>query len=142
MGVFKELTEGGLFSLPFLLHIYDDSTHIYIINDNENLTYGGHTFAAASFDYTPNTNGDASLSCDIFDKPDLLNYINRNRVFNCDLIGVYRGGEIVQLETYRHNYGEATWDGVKFEIRLDGDDRGSMTFPALIYNSYNNRGAV
>lgn len=142
MGVFKELTEGGLFNLPFLLHIYDDDTHIYIINDNENLTYGGHTFAAASFDYTPNTNGDASLSCDIFDKPDLLNYINRNRVFNCDLIGVYRGGEIVQLETYRHNYGDATWDGVKFEIRLDGDDRGSMTFPALIYNNYNNRGAV
>lgn len=142
MGVFKELTEGGLFNLPFLLHIYDDSTHIYIINDNENLTYGGHTFAAASFDYTPNTNGDASLSCDIFDKPDLLNYINRNRVFNCDLIGVYRGGEIVQLETYRHNYGDATWDGVKFEIRLDGDDRGNMTFPALIYNNYNNRGAV
>ena len=142
MGVFKELTEGGLFNLPFLLHIYDDSTDLYIINDNENLIYGGHNFKAASFDYTPSTNGDASLSCDIFDKPELLNFINRNRRFNCDLIGVYRGGEVVQLETYRHNYGDATWDGVKFEIRLDGDDRGSMTFPALIYNSYNNRGAV
>ena len=142
MGVFKELTEGGLFNLPFLLHIYDDSTDLYIINDNENLIYNGHTFEAASFDYTPSTNGGATLGCDIFDKPELLNYINRNRRFNCDLIGVYRGGEVVQLETYRHNYGEATWDGVKFEIRLDGDDRGSMTFPALIYNSYNNRGAV
>ena len=142
MGVFKELTEGGLFNLPFLLHIYDDDTHIYIIKDNQNLTYGGHTFAAASFDYTPSTNGDATLACDIFDKPDLLNYINRNRVFNCDLIGVYRGGEVVPLETYRHNYGESTWDGIKFEIKLKGDDRGNMTFPALIYNSYNNRGAV
>ena len=142
MGVFKELTEGGLFNLPFLLHIYDNDTHIYIINDNENLMYGGHNFAAASFDYQPSTNGDATLACDIFDKPELLNHINRNRRFNCDLIGVYRGGEIVQLETYRHNYGEATWDGVKFEIKLNGDDRGNMTFPALIYNSYNNRGAV
>lgn len=142
MGVFKELTEGGLFNLPFLLHIYDDSTDLYIINDNENLIYNGHTFEAASFDYTPNTNGDASLTCDIFDKPELLNYINRNRHFNCDLIGVYRGGEIVQLETYRHQYGEATYDGVKLEIKLNGDDRGNMTFPALIYNSYNNRGAV
>lgn len=142
MGVFKELTEGGLFNLPFLLHIYDDSTDLYIINDNENLIYNGHTFEAASFDYTPGTNGGANLECDIFDKPELLNYITRNRNFKCELIGVYRGGEVVQLETYRHNYGDATWDGVKFEIRLDGDDRGSMTFPALIYNNYNNRGAV
>ena len=142
MGVFKELTEGGLFNLPFLLHIYDDSTDLYIINDNENLIYKEHTFEAASFNYTPSTNGGATLECDIFDKPELLNYINRNRIFKCELIGVYRGGEVVQLETYRHNYGDATWDGVKFEIRLDGDDRSSMTFPALIYNSYNNRGAV
>ena len=142
MGVFRELTEGGLFNLPFLLHIYDDSTHLYLINDNLSLTYSGHVFEAASFDYTPSTNGDASLACDIFDKPELLNYINRNRRFNCDLIGVYRGGEVVQLETYRHQYGEATYDGVKFEIRLNGDDRGNMTFPALIYNNYNNRGAV
>ena len=142
MGVFKELTEGGLFNMPFLLHIYDNSTDLYIINDNENLIYNGYIFKAASFDYTPSTNGDASLACDIFDKPELLNYINRNRRFNCDLIGVYRGGEIVQLETYRHQYGEATYDGVKFEIKLNGDDRGNMTFPALIYNNYNNRGAV
>jgi hypothetical protein len=142
MGVFKQLTEGGLFNLPFLLHIYDDTTNIYLINDNVSLTYSGHTYTASSFDYQPGTNGDATLSCDIFDKPELLNYIHRNRRFNCDLIGVYNGGEVVQLETYKHNFGEATWDGVKFEIKLNGDDRGNMTFPALIYNSYNNRGAI
>ena len=118
MGVFRELTEGGLFNLPFLLHIYDDDTHLYLINDNVNLTYAGHVFAAASFEYSPGYNGDATLSCSLFDKPELLNYINKNRRFNCDLVGVYNGGETVVLETYRHNYGEATWDGLQFEIRL------------------------
>ncbi len=142
MGVFKELTEGGLFNLPFLLHIYDDDTNIYLISDNENLTYDGHVFIAASFEYQPGTNGEASLSCELFKSPELQNYINRNRAFKCDLVGVYNGGEVVPLETYHHQYGAATWDGVKFEIKLEGDDRGNMTFPALIYNSYNNRGAI
>jgi hypothetical protein len=142
MGVFKELAEGGLFNLPTLLHIYDDSVNLYLIDDNVNLTYSGHIFQAAAFSYTPSTNGDATLECSLFDKPALLNYIHRNRQFNCDLVGVYKGGEVVSLETYRHKYGDATWDGVKFQIKLEGDDRGQMTFPALIYNSYNNRGAV
>ena len=142
MGVFKELTEGGLFSLPFLLHIYDDNTHIYLINDNQDLTYAGHTFNATTFSYEPSTNGDATLECAICDNPALLNYVLASREFKCDLIGVYKDGEVVPLETYHHKYGVATWDGVRFEIKLDGDDRGNMTFPALIYNSYNNRGAV
>ena len=142
MGVFKELVEGGSFNLPFLLHIYDDNVHIYLINDNENITYGGHIFKATSFNYQPGTNGDATLECSLYDNPELLNYVNKNRRFNCDLIGVYRGGEVVQLETYRHNYGDATWNEGHLEITLSGDDRGNMTFPALVYNSYNNRGAV
>lgn len=140
MSVFKELTESGLYNLPFLLHIYNDDTNIYLINDNADLTYGGHVFTASAFSYTPGTNGAATLECTIFDKPALLNYVLAERAFKCDLIGVYNGGEVVQLETYSHQYGEATWDGSKLQIRLEGDDRGGMTFPALIYNSYNNRG--
>jgi hypothetical protein len=140
MGVFKELTEGGLFNLPFLLHIYDENTNIYLISDNTDLTYNGHVFKAAAFEYKPGTNGDATLECSLFDRPELQNYILANRYFKCDLIGVYRGGEVVPLETYQHKYGDATWNGVQFEIKLNGDDRGNMTFPALIYNSYNNRG--
>ena len=34
MGVYKQLTEGGLFTLPFLIHIYDETSDIYLINDN------------------------------------------------------------------------------------------------------------
>lgn len=142
MGVFKELVEGGAYTLPFLLHIYNDDTHIYLINDNEDVTYSGHVFSATAFNYQPGTNGDAVLECSLIDKPELLNYVLGERAFKCDLVGVYKGGEVVPLETYRHKYGEATWNEGSLQISLNGDDRGEMTFPALIYNSYNNRGAV
>ena len=141
MGVFKQLTESGLYTLPFLVHIFDDSEHIYLINDNVSLSYGGNLYAAASFEYSPNPNGDASFECSIFDRPALMNYILRNRKFQCEIVGAYLNNEVVTLGTYKHEYGEAEWDGVKFKIRLKADERGQMTFPALIYNSYNNRGA-
>ncbi len=141
MSVYKELTESGLYTLPFLLHIYDSQLDLYLINDTQDLTYGGHTYSAAAFEYTPNANGAAKLETSFCNSPELANMVNRSRVFNCELIGVYKAGEIVELSTYKHQYGEATWDGEKFLINLDADDRGSMTFPALIYNSYNNRGA-
>lgn len=141
MGVFKELTEGGFFTMPFLLHIYDDQFSIYLIDDNVPLNYGGKLYQAAAFSYSPNTNGDATLDIELMNNAELKNIIHRSRRFNCDLIGAYRGGEVVALSAYKHKYGEATWDGDKFNIKLDADDRGNMTFPALIYNSYNNRGA-
>lgn len=141
MGVFKDLTEGGVFTLPFLLHIYDSTTDIYLITDNQDLTYDGHLYKAASFSYVPNAEGDATLESEIFENVELLNYIERSRKFECDLIGAYKGGEVVPLGAYKHKYGSATWDGDKFQIRLDADDRAEMTFPALIFNSYNNRGA-
>lgn len=142
MGVFKELTESGMYTLPFLLHIYDDDNDFYMINDNAPMTHGGHTYQAAAFQYNPGANGSATLELAIFDKPRLLAYVHGSRAFHCDLVGVYYDSEVVTLETYKHKYGEATWDGTRFQIKLEGDDRGSMTFPALIYNSYNNRGAV
>lgn len=141
MGIYKELTEGGLFTLPFLLHIYDVTTDIYLINDNTNLTYNGHIYKAASFIYSPSVNGDATLETSVHDNAELLNIVGRSRRFNCDLVGVFKGGEIVPIGTYKHQYGEAAWDGDKFQIKLNADDRLEMTFPALIFNSYNNRGA-
>lgn len=142
MSVFQKLIEGGLYTLPFLLHIYDDQTNIYVINDNADLMYNGHLYKAASFEYNPQTNGAANLDISIFDNAELANIVNRSRRFNCDLIGVFNGSdETEQLSAYNHQYGEANWDGEKFQIKLEADDRGNMTFPALIYNSYNNRGA-
>lgn len=140
MGVYKQLIEGGAFTMPFLLHIYDNQTDLFLINDNEDLTYNNTVYMAAGFDYEPSANGEATLEIDIKNKS-LLNMIHKSRKFCCDLIGIYNSSEVEELSTYKHKYGDATWDGEKFQIKLNADDRGNMTFPALIYNSYNNRGA-
>ena len=141
MGIYKDLTEGGLYTLPFLLHIFDRLTDVYLINDNADITVSGITYHAASFGYTPNASGDATLEISLPDNVEIQNISERSRKFNCDLVGVYRGNEVVAIGTYKHQYGDATWDGSKFQIKLNADDRGNMTFPALIYNGYNNRGA-
>lgn len=141
MSVFKTLTEGGIFTLPFLLHIYNDSTDLYYINDNEDLTYNSVTYTAAAFQVQLGANGETTLETSLFDKTALHNHVLSERTFPCEIVGVYLDDEVVELETYSHIYGQATWDEEKFQIKLNSDDRGDMTFPALIYNSYNNRGA-
>src|SRR5574344_2104712 len=108
MGIYKELTEGGLFSLHFILHIYDSNTNIYLINENENLNYNGITYQAAAFAYNPSVNGDATLEISIHDNAELLNIVGRSRRFNCDLVGVFKGGEIVPIGAYKHQYGDAS----------------------------------
>ena len=53
---------------------------------------------------------------------------------------MFSGEEVEEIGLYKHKYGEGTWDGMKLELKLNKDDRGEMTFPALTFNSYNNRG--
>lgn len=141
MNIFKQLTESGLYILPYLMHIYDEQSHIYLINNTNDVEYKGITYKAAAFNYNPAANGSATFEAEILKTTTLGNFIKRAKQFNCELIGVYIEGEIISLSTYRHNYGEATWDEDKFQISLESDARESMTFPALIYNTYNNRGA-
>jgi hypothetical protein len=140
MSVLKELIEGGGYTFPFLLHIYDDTIDLYMINDNTDIVYNGITYTAASFTYTPADDGGASFETSLCNNPFLHNMIERDRTLNVELIAAYNKGEVIALGTYKHKYGVATWDENTLSIKLSADDRGNMTFPALIYNNYNNRG--
>lgn len=63
-----------------------------------------------------------------------------NYYFRVEVIGIFNGEEVESIGLFKHKYGEATWDGMKLEMKLNKDDRGDMSFLALIFNSYNNRG--
>ena len=142
MNIYRQLAEGGGYNLPFLVHLSspDNETHIYLINDNQDMTFGGHTYAASNFTFTPNKNGDSTLNIELVEHDDIIDILEENEYFNIEVIGVFNGDEVEAIGQYKHKYGEGTWNGAKLEMKLDKDDRGGMTFPALIFNSYNNRG--
>lgn len=142
MNIYRQLAEGGGYNLPYLVHLYtpDGAAHIYLINDNADMTYKGHTYAASNFTYTPNLDGDSTLSVEVVEHDEIIDILEENHYFNTEIIGIFNGEEVEEIGQYRHKYGEGTWDGAKLEMKLNKDDRGGMTFPALIFNAYNNRG--
>lgn len=138
--IFKALANGGGFSLPYLLRIYDGSTEICVINDCDDLAYGGRTYKASNFTYTPADGGEGSLEIELVEANGIIDIMENNYSFRVDVIGVLYDGEVTETRQFRHSYGEGTWDGKSLKLKLDKDDRLDMTFPALIFNSYNNRG--
>ena len=142
MNIYRQLAEGGGYNLPFLVHLSspDNATHIYLINDNQDMTYNGHLYAASNFTYSPNKTGDSTLSIEIVEHDEIIDLLEENEYFNVEVIGIFNGEKVEAIGQYKHRYGEGTWNGSKLEMKLNKDDRGSMTFPALIFNSYNNRG--
>lgn len=142
MNIYRQLAEGGGYNLPYLVHLYtgDGATHIYLINDNADMTYRGHTYAASSFTYSPNLDGDSTFNVELAEHDEIIDLLEENEYFSVEVTGILNGDEVEEIGQYRHKYGEGTWDGAKLEMKLNKDDRGGMTFPALIFNSYNNRG--
>lgn len=142
MNIARALAEGGGYNLPFLLHLYNpaETTHIYLINDNEDYTYNGQTYLSSNFTYTPNRDGDSSLQIEIVEHDEIIDLLENNYYLRVEVIGIFNGEEVEEIGLYKHKYGEGTWDGMKLELKLNKDDRGDMTFPALTFNSYNNRG--
>ncbi len=142
MNIYKQLAEGGGYNLPFLVHLSspDNVTHIYLINDNQDMTYNGHTYSASNFTYTPNTSGDSTFNVELVEHDEIIDLLEESEYFNVEVVGVFNGEEVEEIGQYKYKYGEGTWDGAKLEMKLNKDDRGGMTFPALIFNSYNNRG--
>ena len=142
MNVYKQLTEGGGYNLPFLVRLSnpENTLNIFLVNDNQDLVYRGIVYSASSFTYTPNTNGDSSFSVELVEHNAIIDMLEDNYYFKVEVIGVFNGEEVEELGLFKHKYGEATWDGMKLDMKLNKDDRGGMTFPALIFNSYNNRG--
>lgn len=142
MNIFRQLAEGGGYTLPYLLHIYADNKNVdlYVINDNQDLEYNGHTYNASSFTYRPNSDTESSLEIELVDHDQIIDLLENNYAFKVEAIGVLYNGEVNEIRQFRHIYGEGSWTGSTLQLKLNKDDRLGMTFPALVFDTFNNRG--
>ena len=140
MNIYKKLSNGGGYSLPYLLHIYTNTVNYYLVNDSKDITYNGQVYKAASFDYSPNQQGEADLEIDLTENTQLINILEGNENFKIDVTGVILDEAITPIEYLKHQHCRASWNETRAKIKLNADDRLNMTFPALVFNAYNNRG--
>ena len=142
MNIFRQLAEGGAFNFPTLLHIRDiaNNRNFYFVNDNTNFVHNGTTYQASSFSFSGQTDDDSVLEIEIVENNLLINLLEENLSFVIDTVGVFNGEEVEEFTPLSFNYGSATCDGKKLSLTLSKDDRMNMTFPALIFTNYNNRG--
>lgn len=142
----------GGYSFPWLIKIYDknNTEALYFINDTQDRIYETITYKASSFSFTPGRDesgfgGGDQLEIAVSEmdaeQNKIIDMIETYRVICLDVIGcLLEDGTISEVKTFSNSYGSVEWDGKKAKFSFERDDRLDMTFPALVFSHYNNRG--
>lgn len=143
--IFNALFNGGKISRHWLVEFHFGTTHIYMINNNEAVTYAGNSYTASSFSYVqPNNKGDGGgLNITSFDN-DLIELIDRmDDTYSMRVVGILAEDTqtITPVNVYRHFYGSVTigTDG-NINFQLGKDDRLNMKFCVKKYDTEINPG--
>lgn len=146
--VFQKLCQrAGSYSLPFLIHLYtpDMGFTERFINDTRDRVYDGKTYTASAFTYQQEPpahgmTGGGTLEIAVKDNA-VIDMVESSTLVFLDVIGaLLEDGTVSPIRIFRHQYGSVVCDGRKAVFTFEKDDRLRMTFPALIFNHYNNRG--
>ena len=138
--LYEKLLYGGGFSLPYLIKLSNDERELLFVNDARDVVYNGETYAARAFNFIPSDTGDSTLEIEVCDNQ-MITLIDEDDSFSAQFVGILlESGEVQELRSWAKRYGKAKWTGKSATITFSSDDRLSMTFPSLIFNSDNNRG--
>jgi len=145
----KMCRRNGGYLLPWLITLTNGTTTLRYINDTVSRIYETNTYAASTLSYSPNAqehgfNGGGTLeiaASDANEVNSLIVFVDESTSVQLDVVGVLlENNTVSEIRTFRHNYGTVRLDGRKANFTFDADDRLTMTFPALIFSHYNNRG--
>lgn len=139
----------GGYSLPWLIQLQSESETLRFINDTVSQVYAGNTYAASTFSYTPDAHemgftGGGTLeiaAADANEAVSIIAFIEAATSMTLAVVGVLlESGTVTEVRTFRHSYGTVRRDGRTAKFSFEKDDRLTMTFPALVFSHYNNRG--
>lgn len=142
-------SRAGGYSLPWLITITSQTTILRFINDLTDRVYSGNTYKASTFTYQPSASdtgmsGGGSLriaAADANEVGSVIALIESAASLRLDVVGILlASGEVSEVKTFSHTRGTVRWNGREATFTMEADDRLSMTFPALIFSHYNNRG--
>lgn len=141
----------GKYSLPWLIHLYGTNasgTQTYdmrFINDVRDCVYDGNTYIAESFRYTPSgsefgMSGGGTLEISTA-KNQVAAMVQLCTNITLEVVAVMlEDSTITELQKIKHKNGKIKGDRQKVTFTFERDERLDMSFPALIWNSQNNRG--
>ena len=143
----KLAQQHGRYTLPFLIKLHDDKNTIVMrfVNDVKSVTFNGDVYTAGTFTYTPNASeqgftGGGTLEISVQGNA-VIDLIETYREVRLEVVGcIMQDGNIAELKSFRHHYGKVRTDRATAKFTFERDDRLSMTFPALIWSAFNNRG--
>ena len=150
---FEMLTRrAGGYSVHWLIRIYDinETEELFFINDTQDRVYETVTYKKSSFDYQPGRSeqgftGKATLEIAIpetdSEQNKIIDFLETYRVVCLDVIGcLLEDGTVYETHAYTHKYGNANWDAKTAKLQYDREDILDMTFPALVFSPFNNKG--
>lgn len=142
----------GGYSLPWLIRLYDinETEELFFINDTQDRIHETVTYHKSSFMYQPGKSeqgftGKATLDIAVTETDEeqnkIIDLIETYRIICLDVIGcLLKDGTVYEIKAYTHKYGKVDWDGKQAKFAYDREDILDMTFPALVFSPFNNKG--
>ena len=136
----------GGYKLAWLITLSDpdDTTILRVVNNNANVSFGGHTYTASTFNYLPGEavhgmDGGGTLDIVVTDNA-VIDIIETYRSVKLDVVGVLVDSSVSEVQGFSHTWGSVSWDGKKASFTFEKDEKLTMTFPSVLLDPSINRG--
>ena len=136
----------GGYKLAWLITLSDtdDTIVLRVVNNNANVSFGGHTYTASTFNYLPGEavhgmDGGGTLDIVVTDNT-VIDIIETYRSVKLDVVGVLVDSTVSEVQGFSHTWGSVSWDGKKASFTFEKDEKLTMTFPSILLDPSINRG--